>query len=892
MSVQKNNGPIIDPALCRCCRAIKKCRVLTAEYNWMGKKEVYADMVMDCYGILLSHVDDNEKDSGVCATCVVRLREAIAFRHQVLQCEELFLQAKLAPPEEDTNNINYENKLKKLELENIELKTEPKDYNSDHNSVGDDRHDALPTYSDDEDNKPLKPESKPDELPLKDEEMKSEDSEEYNGSSSDSDEPIKKKVKRKKKTNGKEKKKTAKKQKADTDQLSEATEPGELEPALLTEEIHIKDEIQIEFSEESSDEYSEVPIDNVSGHPERKKRKWVRDRSEGETEYEQLCKESDEVFYEHMNMSKASFEELHSMVELLIEKTDTNFRKSISTRERLAICLRHLRAGLSYKELSTKYRVGRTTVSAIVKDVSRALWGTLQPAHMPAPRERTWRRAEADFKLICQFPNCVGSVGGRHIIAKQLSEDKRYKTTPQTEEYPRVSDKNCHRRFVTIALLAVTDPYNKILALDIGNYAKDGHVNILENSRFFGKYMDKKDFLPWTPLPGETEPCPYVLISDGAFTIRHNLLRVFPKTQGFTPQRKLFNQYLEKACTVDKTFEMLMKSWTILLSPMETQIDTAVAMLKAICCLHNYVLAKHGKTLPYETQKKIVKGGAKKLNALKLFKPTNHRASNVAVAVRDRFLAYFRRLEPIDLTDDPIEEDPIELTEVTFNDPDESITEITSVVNTDKIAELDPSESTEAVASFNDPNESIKDHFKGQMISDKNDENNDNTDRAESIEMSDISLDIKIELESVNEPNNYSATVKSLNEPNNDSATVKSLNEPNNDSATVKSLNEPNDSATVESLNEPNESATVESLNEPNESTTVKSLNEPNDSATVESLNEPNDSATVKSLNEPNDNEKDSSHARKHNDVENDDFESINVLIHSDGANKSFDDAL
>ncbi|XP_063390935.1 PR domain zinc finger protein 5-like [Cydia fagiglandana] len=216
MSVQKSNGPIIDPALCRCCRAIKKCRVLTAEYNWMGKKEVYADMVMDCYGILLSHVDDNEKDSGVCATCVVRLREAIAFRHQVLQCEDLFLQAKLAPPEEDTNNINYENKLKKLELENIELKTEPKDYNSDHNSVGDDHDDALPTYSDDEDNKPLKPESKPGDLPLKDSEVKSEDSEDYNGSSSDSDEPIRKKAKRKKKTNGKEKKKTAKKQKAGT----------------------------------------------------------------------------------------------------------------------------------------------------------------------------------------------------------------------------------------------------------------------------------------------------------------------------------------------------------------------------------------------------------------------------------------------------------------------------------------------------------------------------------------------------------------------------------------------------------------------------------------------------------------------------------------------------
>ncbi|XP_048003504.1 uncharacterized protein LOC125239834 isoform X1 [Leguminivora glycinivorella] len=777
MSVQKSNGPIIDPALCRCCRAIKKCRILTAEYNWMGKKEVYADMVMDCYGILLSHVDDNEKDSGVCATCVVRLREAIAFRQQVLQCEELFLQAKLAPPEEDTNTItNYENKLKKLELENIELKTEPKDYNSDHNSIGDDRDDALPTYSDDEDNKPLKPESKPGDLP-KDSEVKSEDSEDFNGSSSDSDEPIKKKAKRKKKANGKEKKKTAKKQKADTNQLSEATETSD---ALLTEEIHIKEELLIEFEEYSDEEYSEMPIEDVSGQPEPKKKKaWVRNRPEGLTEYEWLCGESEQTFHEYMNMSKESFEELHSMVELLIEKIETNFRKCISTRERLAICLRHFRAGLSFKELAMKYRVGRTTVASIIKDVSRALWGTLQPLYMPAPKEHTWRQAAEGFKELCNFANCVGSIGGRHIVARQLSEDRRSKKPFQpTEDYPSVSNKNCHRRFVTVALLAVTDPYHKILALDIGNYAKDGHNNILENTRFFTKYMDKKDFLPWTPLPGDTEPTPYVLLNDGAFTIRHNLLRCFPKTQGSTAERKIFNQYIEKACTVNKTFEMLMKSWTILLSPMETAVDTSVAMLKAMCCLHNYVLAKHDKTLPYKTQKRIVKGSKRKLNGLKLFKPTNHRASNVAVAVRDRFMAYLNRLGPLDLTDEPEELDPSELAEVTIDDDDDDDDDETSELITDDCTEI----TTEK------PNETT------QLITD---------------------VIFEIDIEETNKPNCSENTLNSLGTQNDEK---ESLNESNNDLATVERFNEPyNDSVPVESLNEPNNDlVTVELFNEPN----------------------------------------------------------------------------
>lgn len=50
----KNKGPIVDPGLCRCCGSIKKCRLLTVEYTWNGEKEIYSDMFMDCFGLLVS----------------------------------------------------------------------------------------------------------------------------------------------------------------------------------------------------------------------------------------------------------------------------------------------------------------------------------------------------------------------------------------------------------------------------------------------------------------------------------------------------------------------------------------------------------------------------------------------------------------------------------------------------------------------------------------------------------------------------------------------------------------------------------------------------------------------------------------------------------------------
>ncbi|KPJ14225.1 Zinc finger protein 26 [Papilio machaon] len=120
VTITKNKkGPIIDPALCRCCRSIKKCRLLSTEYEWMGNKEVYSDMLMDCFGLLLSHLDGDNKDTCICATCVCRLREACAFRQQVLQSEEVFMKAKLDGNRDD-NVPQFMVELKVEPIEEIE----------------------------------------------------------------------------------------------------------------------------------------------------------------------------------------------------------------------------------------------------------------------------------------------------------------------------------------------------------------------------------------------------------------------------------------------------------------------------------------------------------------------------------------------------------------------------------------------------------------------------------------------------------------------------------------------------------------------------------------------------------------------------------------------------
>ncbi|XP_072943114.1 uncharacterized protein [Epargyreus clarus] len=113
---KKGKGPIVDPGLCRACRSIKKCRILTAEYEWMGSKEVYSDMFVDVFGFILSHLDGDDKDSCICATCVLRLREAKAFRHQVLRSEEAFLEARM----DADNEIEIKSEVKTEDLDEID----------------------------------------------------------------------------------------------------------------------------------------------------------------------------------------------------------------------------------------------------------------------------------------------------------------------------------------------------------------------------------------------------------------------------------------------------------------------------------------------------------------------------------------------------------------------------------------------------------------------------------------------------------------------------------------------------------------------------------------------------------------------------------------------------
>lgn len=79
-----------------------------------------------------------------------------------------------------------------------------------------------------------------------------------------------------------------------------------------------------------------------------------------------------------LRITSCDFENLIQMVGHKIGKKDTNFRKAIPVRERLAIALRFLATGDSYASLGYLFKVSKSSVSWIVPEVCDALIDVLK----------------------------------------------------------------------------------------------------------------------------------------------------------------------------------------------------------------------------------------------------------------------------------------------------------------------------------------------------------------------------------------------------------------------------------------------------------------------------------------------------------------------------------
>ena len=101
--------------------------------------------------------------------------------------------------------------------------------------------------------------------------------------------------------------------------------------------------------------------------------------------------------FKYFRMTRQTFDNLLSKVgpELLHAPTH---KLPISPKERLAMTLRTLATGDSHQTVSFSYRVGKTTVSNIVRETCQAIIAVLEDECIPTINESLWKKIAAGFE--------------------------------------------------------------------------------------------------------------------------------------------------------------------------------------------------------------------------------------------------------------------------------------------------------------------------------------------------------------------------------------------------------------------------------------------------------------------------------------------------------------
>ncbi|KAK5648040.1 hypothetical protein RI129_002932 [Pyrocoelia pectoralis] len=274
-----------------------------------------------------------------------------------------------------------------------------------------------------------------------------------------------------------------------------------------------------------------------------------------------------------LRMSPETFDFLLSQIQPHIQKLEV-IRTPIAPITRLEITLRYLASGDSMTSISYNFRVGKQTVSTIIRDTCEAIWYSLKDKVFPLPTTENWKKIAKEFEDKWNFKHCIGALDGKHITMQALP-----KSGSQYYNY-----KGAH----SIHLLAIADANYKFIMVDIGAAGRLSDGGVFRRSNL-GKGFEQSRF----NVPEPENNLPYVLVGDEAFPLTTYLMRPFPRRGHLDLTRKVFNYRLSRARRViENAFGLLVAKWRIFQKPIIASESTINKIVQACVCLHNFLLIR------------------------------------------------------------------------------------------------------------------------------------------------------------------------------------------------------------------------------------------------------------------------------------------------------------
>ena len=198
-------------------------------------------------------------------------------------------------------------------------------------------------------------------------------------------------------------------------------------------------------------------------------------------------------------MSPERYGHLLRLVSPLIKKQDTNLRKAILAGERLAVTLRFLASGESQQSLSFAYRIGKSTLSRMLRETCDAIFSVSKDPYLKPPSSKDdWENIEKDFRDFWNMPHVVGAIDGKHM---------RIQCTKKTTQHHN------YKGFFSLVLLSICDAR---YCFTLFWWCSNNDCGVLNNSEMGHRFQNGQMNLPDAEyLEGcNFDPLPYFFIGD------------------------------------------------------------------------------------------------------------------------------------------------------------------------------------------------------------------------------------------------------------------------------------------------------------------------------------------------------------------------------------------
>ncbi|KAJ8935813.1 hypothetical protein NQ318_023367 [Aromia moschata] len=230
-----------------------------------------------------------------------------------------------------------------------------------------------------------------------------------------------------------------------------------------------------------------------------------------------------------------------------------------------------------FSTIGHSFRIGFETVSAIVREVCQAICRRMENIYLPEPTRAIWEKSAKGFEDIWRFPNCIGSIDGKHVTIKCANKTG--------------SQHFCYLHKFSIVLMAIVGPDYRFICVDIGGYGKNSDGGIFENSHMGQRFEAGLMNIPEDkPLPGQIM---FLLV---AKHLHLNLILCVPSLIGNQKLILVKENYNMRLCkarrVVENAFGILVQKWRIFFRPIATKVETTILIIKTTCILHNFLRIK------------------------------------------------------------------------------------------------------------------------------------------------------------------------------------------------------------------------------------------------------------------------------------------------------------